>query len=206
MLEEFDLVCIGSGPAGQRAAVQAAKLGKRVAIIEKLDFVGGYCVESGTIPSKTFREAVQRVNRGRGLESTQSRRLGRVMQEKPTMSELVGHVGRVIEREIAIVHDALQRNGIDVICGSARFAGPKELIIESRYGERRLRGENILIAVGTETVQTAWRIARRESRHYLRRDPFAREAASLHGCGRRGGDRARVRLDVRSSRRIGDRY
>jgi NAD(P) transhydrogenase len=55
---EFDLVAIGSGPAGQRAAVQAAKLGKRVAVVEKSRDVGGVCVETGTIPSKTFREAV----------------------------------------------------------------------------------------------------------------------------------------------------
>src|SRR5262245_14058338 len=55
---DFDLVCLGSGPAGQRAAVQAAKLGKRAAIVEKQRVVGGVCVETGTIPSKTFREAV----------------------------------------------------------------------------------------------------------------------------------------------------
>ena len=58
---EFDLVCIGSGPAGQRAAIQAAKLGKRVAVIEKQTCIGGVCIETGTIPSKTFREAVRRL-------------------------------------------------------------------------------------------------------------------------------------------------
>ena len=57
---DYDLVCIGSGPAGQRAAIQAAKLGKRVAVIEKQNVIGGVCVETGTIPSKTFREAVRR--------------------------------------------------------------------------------------------------------------------------------------------------
>ncbi len=58
MAYEFDLVCIGSGPAGQRAAVQAAKLGKRAALIERCRIVGGVCVDTGTIPSKTFREAI----------------------------------------------------------------------------------------------------------------------------------------------------
>ena len=58
---EYDLICIGSGPAGQRAAVQAAKLGKKVAVIEKQQCIGGVCVETGTIPSKTFREAVRRL-------------------------------------------------------------------------------------------------------------------------------------------------
>lgn len=55
---EYDLVCIGSGPAGQRAAIQSAKLGKKVAVIEKSRVVGGACLDTGTIPSKTFREAV----------------------------------------------------------------------------------------------------------------------------------------------------
>ena len=149
MQEEYDLVCIGSGPAGQRAAVQAAKLGKRVAVIEKMNYVGGHCVESGTIPSKTFREAVRRVNCDRGLESTESRRLSFVTRTRPTMDQLVGHVGQVIEREISIVHDALHRNDVDIIYGQARFTGVKELIVESQLGNRRVRGKNILIAVGT---------------------------------------------------------
>src|SRR5262249_51904797 len=91
----YDLVCIGSGPAGQRAAVQAAKLGKRVAVVEKQLAVGGVCIESGTIPSKTFREAVRRVYSRPGLESTSQAHVVR-----PTMAQLVQHVGRVIEREI----------------------------------------------------------------------------------------------------------
>src|SRR4029079_17327079 len=64
---EYDLICIGSGPAGQRAAIQAAKLGKRVAVIEKRRSVGGVCVDSGTIPSKTFRESVSSVYSRPGL-------------------------------------------------------------------------------------------------------------------------------------------
>ena len=67
--QDYDLVCIGSGPAGQRAAIQAAKLGKRVAVVEKQQIVGGVCIESGTIPSKTFREAVQRGYSRPGLEA-----------------------------------------------------------------------------------------------------------------------------------------
>jgi NAD(P) transhydrogenase len=63
---DFDLVCIGSGPAGQRAAVQAAKLGKRVAVVEKQRCLGGVCLGTGTIPSKTFREAVLFFSRGHG--------------------------------------------------------------------------------------------------------------------------------------------
>jgi NAD(P) transhydrogenase len=67
---DYNLICIGSGPAGQRAAIQAAKLGKKVAVIEKKQFAGGICIETGTIPSKTFREAVRRVYSRSGLEIT----------------------------------------------------------------------------------------------------------------------------------------
>src|SRR5215510_8734631 len=67
---EYNLICIGSGPAGQRAAIQAAKLGKKVAVVEKQRFVGGVCIDTGTIPSKTFREAVRRVYSRPGLELT----------------------------------------------------------------------------------------------------------------------------------------
>jgi NAD(P) transhydrogenase len=62
--DEFDLLCIGRGPAGQRAAVQAAKLGKRVAIVEQRPIPGGVCVERGQLPSKTLREAVREFGGG----------------------------------------------------------------------------------------------------------------------------------------------
>ena len=142
---DYDLICIGSGPAGQRAAIQAAKLGKRVAVIEKQGIIGGVCVETGTIPSKTFREAVRRYYSRPGLETVESFRLN----TRPTMEQLVGHVGRVIEREIEIVRGALARNDVTVIRGRASFAEPHALLVESYEGIRRITGEFILIAVGT---------------------------------------------------------
>src|SRR2546429_6524551 len=57
-MERYDLIVVGSGPAGQRAAIQAAKFGKRAALIEKFEVVGGTAINTGTIPSKTIREAV----------------------------------------------------------------------------------------------------------------------------------------------------
>jgi NAD(P) transhydrogenase len=142
---DYDLVCIGSGPAGQRAAIQAAKLGKRVAVIEKQNVIGGVCVETGTIPSKTFREAVRRYYSRPGLETVESFRL----KSRPTMEQLVGHVGRVIQREIEIVRGALGRNDVTVIHGRASFAEPNALLVESYEGIRRITAEYILIAVGT---------------------------------------------------------
>ena len=71
---QYDLVSIGSGPAGQRAAVQAAKLGRRAAVIERRGRLGGVCVDTGTIPSKTFREAVLSFSGGAGLDGRPVRR------------------------------------------------------------------------------------------------------------------------------------
>ncbi|HEY2252706.1 MAG TPA: Si-specific NAD(P)(+) transhydrogenase [Planctomycetaceae bacterium] len=142
---EFDLVCIGSGPAGQRAAIQASKLGKRVAVIEKQRCLGGVCIETGTIPSKTFREAVRRYYSGPGLEAASHFHT----QGRPTMDQLVGHVGRVIEREIQMVGDALTRNDIEMIQGRATIVDPHTLRVESLEGKRTLTSEFIFIAVGT---------------------------------------------------------
>jgi len=143
---EFDLVCIGSGPAGQRAAIQAAKLGKRVAVIEKQQCVGGVCIETGTIPSKTFREAVRRVYSRPGLEAGESRGRERV---RPTMRQLVDHVSSVIEREVGIVHDVLARNDVELLHGRAAFADAHTVAVESRTMRRELQARHILIAVGT---------------------------------------------------------
>jgi NAD(P) transhydrogenase len=145
-VRDYDLICIGSGPAGQRAAVQAAKLRKRVAVIEKHAFAGGYCVESGTIPSKTFREAVRRVYSRPGLEQSSSRR----NKVRPKMRELVEHVGRVIEREIDIIEDGLTRNDIDLIEGKASFVDAHTVRIICDGQERVVTADNFLIAVGTQ--------------------------------------------------------
>jgi NAD(P) transhydrogenase len=143
---EYDLVCVGSGPAGQRAAVQAAKLGKHVAVVERQRSVGGICIETGTIPSKTFREAVRRVYSRPGLEASEAGYRERV---RPTMPQLVGHVARVIQKEAGIVHDALARNDIRLVHGRASFEDPHTLVVDSAEGRRRLTAAHVLVAVGT---------------------------------------------------------
>jgi NAD(P) transhydrogenase len=143
---DVDLVCIGSGPAGQRAAIQASKLGKRVAVVEKQRCIGGVCIETGTIPSKTFREAVRRYYSTPGVES--AGHFG--THFRPTMEQLLGHVGGVIEREIQIVRDALSRNDIEMIHGRASFVDPHTVHVESLEGRRTITSEYILIAVGTK--------------------------------------------------------
>jgi NAD(P) transhydrogenase len=137
---EFDLVAIGSGPAGQRAAVQAAKLGKRVAVIEKNHCVGGVCVETGTIPSKTFREAVSTLRAVSGAGA------------RPTAEQLLARVSDVVRREIEVLDDQLRRNDVAVIRGEARFEDPHTLLVRSETGSRAVRAALILIAVGTRAV------------------------------------------------------
>ena len=133
-VNRFDLICIGSGPAGQRAAVQAAKLGKRVAVIEQARCFGGVCLDTGTIPSKTFREAVLALTAG---------------DQQPTAEQLLVRVGEVIEREARVVEDQLRRNNVMLFRGRASFADPHTVVVESEEEPRALTGAYIVIAVGS---------------------------------------------------------
>ncbi|HEY5779788.1 MAG TPA: Si-specific NAD(P)(+) transhydrogenase [Terrimicrobiaceae bacterium] len=142
---EFDLVCIGSGPAGQRAAIQAAKLGKRVAVVEKQTCIGGVCIETGTIPSKTFREAVRRLYSQANFGQTGDT----PRRQRPTMGQLLAQVGRVIQRESEVVQDALSRNDVQVLRGRAKFEGPHTLLVDGIASHRRITTDKVLIAVGT---------------------------------------------------------
>ncbi len=143
---EFDLVCIGSGPAGQRAAVQAAKLGKRVAVVEKRRIIGGVCLGTGTIPSKTFREAVLSSvehNHVAGRNSTPH------ISARPTADQLLSRVEQVVRREVEVLEDQLWRNDIELMQGEASFTDPHTLVVASEAGSRTLTSAAILIAVGT---------------------------------------------------------
>jgi NAD(P) transhydrogenase len=141
--DAFDLVAIGSGPAGQRAAVQAAKLGKRVALVEKNRAVGGVCVETGTIPSKTFREAVW------ALVGPDGRR---ARGARPTVEQLLARVNDVVCREIEVMDDQLRRNDVTVLRGEASFQDPHTLRVQSEAGDRTVTAAAIVVAVGTRAV------------------------------------------------------
>lgn len=144
MAFDYDLLCIGSGPAGQRAAVQAAKLGKRVAVVEKQRSIGGVCIETGTIPSKTFREAVRSFNAFHAYEAAENG-----MRTRPDMASLLRRVSQVVQREAEVVEDQLARNDVDLIRGHASFVDPHTLRIEAETGVRNLSAEFVLVAVGT---------------------------------------------------------
>jgi NAD(P) transhydrogenase len=151
-MQNFDLVVIGSGPAGQRAAIHAAKSGKRVAVVEKAECLGGVCVNTGTIPSKTMREAVLHLSgyQYQGLYGVNYR-----VKEKITMADLSFRVQHVIRTEIDVTVSQLRRNGIDVLFGTAAFLDPHTLRVTGVAGTAECRAENVIIAVGTKPAVSA---------------------------------------------------
>ena len=148
---EYDLLCIGSGPAGPRAAIQAAKLGKRAVVIEKQPWIGGVCIATGTIPSKTFREAVSRLSTQPQLDGADTEAYA--VRRRPTMPQLLGQVGHVVHREMQIISDALRRNDVDLVHGLASFVEPHTVRVETGTGQRLLTADHILLAVGTRPSQ-----------------------------------------------------
>lgn len=150
MAYDFDLLCIGSGPAGQRAAIQAAKLGKRVAVVEKRPCAGGTCLELGTIPSKTFREAVCALTERNGqFGRSHVSRPASDRSRRPTVEELLQRVGIVARRESQVVEQQLCRNDVQLIRGEASFLDPHAVTVASAEGRRTFTAAHILIAVGT---------------------------------------------------------
>ncbi len=145
---EFDLVSIGSGPAGQRAAVQAAKLGKHAGVVEKGHIVGGMCINTGTIPSKSFREAVLSFS---GFGDPFARGQGRA-GGRPTAQQLMARVGEVVRSESEVVENQLRRNDVEIIQGEASFADRHTLLVKGERDWRKITAENIVIAVGTRAA------------------------------------------------------
>ncbi|MGB9196842.1 MAG: Si-specific NAD(P)(+) transhydrogenase [Terriglobales bacterium] len=149
---EYDLVVIGSGPAGQKGAICAAKMRKKVAIVDRERTMGGVCVHTGTIPSKMFREAVlylsgfrQRTFYGRGY----------VLKDRIEMSDLVFRAQSVMSREVEVIKAQLRRNYITSLSGDAHFVDPHTIEINNSDGTQQVRGEKILIACGTRPAHDA---------------------------------------------------
>ena len=146
-MQKFDLFVLGTGPAGQRAAVQAAKLGKRVGICEKREMVGGVCVNTGTIPSKTFREAVLYLS---GVAQRSYYGTSYTVKENITMEDLLLRCTQVITREIDVIRAQMKRNGISLLGGAATFTGPHTLTVAGSAATLEVEAEKIVIAVGTK--------------------------------------------------------
>ena len=146
-MQPFELIVIGSGPGGQRAAIQAVKAGKRVALVEKQSTVGGVCINTGTIPSKTMREAVLHLS---GFYDQSFYGANYHAKDHITMADLNFRVQRVIENEVSVIGDQLKRNGVDLIHGTGRFTDPHHIRVENNNGFSELEGEYIILATGTK--------------------------------------------------------
>ena len=149
---DYDLLVIGSGPAGQRAAIQGAKLDKRVAIIERKTVVGGVSVNLGTIPSKTLREAVLDLS---GYREREFYGASYRVKQDITMQDLLLRTNKVIQHEIDVTRHQLMRNGVELIGASAAFCGPDTVRLDFVDGStsRTLRARKIVIATGTEVTR-----------------------------------------------------
>src|SRR5689334_8261796 len=143
----YDLIVIGSGPAGEKGAAQAAYFGKKVALIEREPVMGGACVNTGTIPSKTLRESALHFSgfRQRGFRDA----IEMTMKPDITIGDFMHRKQVVIEREWRQIDDNFRRHNIDVFEGVGRFQSPHHVEVKTAIGSQILEGEFILIATGS---------------------------------------------------------
>jgi NAD(P) transhydrogenase len=151
-MEKYDLIVIGSGPAGQRAAIQASKFGKHVALVEKMEVVGGAAINTGTIPSKTMREAVLHLS---GFYYQSLYGVNYRVKEQITMADLSFRAQHVIKTEIDVTRAQLSRNGIEVLTGLASFLDATKVRVISSRGQAECEAEKIVIATGTKPASTS---------------------------------------------------
>ena len=148
----YDLLVIGSGPGGQRAAIQAAKLGKKVAVVEKKSVVGGVCINTGTIPSKTFREAIMHLSgyNERGLYGESY-----AVKSDITVQDLLLRTSSVMAHELDVVRNQLHRNRVEVINAEASFVGPYTVRLRDvkSGGVRDVNARVTVVATGTRAAR-----------------------------------------------------
>jgi NAD(P) transhydrogenase len=146
-VREFDLLVVGSGPAGEKAAAQAAYFGKKVAVIERAPALGGACVHTGTLPSKTLREAALYVT---GFQRRQLYGMSLEIDRETALRRIVGRLHAVVATQEEQVKRNLDRHGVTLICGEASFEDPREVVVRGADGDvTRLSGAYHLIATGS---------------------------------------------------------
>ena len=149
----YDLVVIGTGPAGQKGAIAAAKLGKKVAAVDRKEMVGGVCLHTGTIPSKTLREAILYLT---GFRERSFYGRDYTVRSEITVADLAFRVQKVMAKELETIRAQLARNHVATLSGSARFLDPHTLAITSSEGDAtHVTAEKVLIACGTRPAQNA---------------------------------------------------
>ena len=150
-IDTYDLAVIGSGPAGQKAAIATAKLGYRAAIVDRGDMMGGVCINTGTIPSKTFREAVLYLT---GLNQRELYGQAYRVKQDITISDVSSRIRHVVAREIDVVRNQLTRNHVATYTGTAHLTGGHTVAIAGENGQQQeISAEKIVIAVGTRPAR-----------------------------------------------------
>ncbi|GLW67183.1 NAD(P)(+) transhydrogenase [Actinomadura rubrobrunea] len=150
-VSDFDLLVLGSGPGGQRAAIAAAKLGRRVAIVDRRSMLGGVCINTGTIPSKTLREAVLYLT---GLNQRELYGQSYRVKEDITVADLGMRTRHVIGREVDVIRSQLARNHVTVLSGTGRFLDPHTIGVSDGDGrELKVTADKIVIATGTRPAR-----------------------------------------------------
>ena len=151
---DLDVIVIGSGPGGQRAAIQAAKLGKRVAVVERRERVGGVSIHTGTVPSKTLRQAILEdiANRGKDVPDP----LHPELRERAAVEYLRDRTARVVAQETAIIREQFRRNSVGLIIGDAEFLDPNTIRITDDIAttpDQIVTADHVVLAVGTRPAR-----------------------------------------------------
>jgi NAD(P) transhydrogenase len=150
---DYDLLVIGSGPGGQKAAIAAAKLDRRVAVIERPAMIGGVCVQTGTIPSKTLREAILYLT---GIDQREIYGQSYRVKDEITVADLTRRITHVVSRESDVVRNQLGRNRVTIVSGLAYFIGPHAVEVDDGGGRsRKITADKIVIATGTTPARPA---------------------------------------------------
>ncbi|WP_433152563.1 Si-specific NAD(P)(+) transhydrogenase [Actinomadura nitritigenes] len=153
-MNDFDLLVLGSGPGGQRAAIAAAKLGRKVAVVDRREMIGGVCINTGTIPSKTLREAVLYLT---GLNQRELYGQSYRVKDDITVADLGMRTQHVIGRETDVIRSQLARNHVTVLPGTGRFVEPNAVAVsggrEPGGREQKVTADRIVIATGTRPAR-----------------------------------------------------
>jgi NAD(P) transhydrogenase len=151
MAMDFDVLVLGSGPGGQKAAIAAAKLGRKVGLVERRNMIGGVCINTGTIPSKTLREAVLYLT---GMSQRELYGQSYRVKEEITISDLTARTNHVVGREVDVIRNQLNRNHVSLLAGLGRFQDSHTVLVADGTGQERVvTSDKIVIACGTNPAR-----------------------------------------------------
>ena len=146
-MSDYDVLVLGSGPGGQKAAIASAKLGAKVALVERRNMIGGVCINTGTIPSKTLREAVLYLT---GMSQRELYGQSYRVKDDITIGDLTARTSHVVGREVDVIRSQLTRNGVTILPGMGRFTDPHTVQVSDGSGqERSVTADKFVIATGT---------------------------------------------------------